>query len=229
MGDPARGSCSTPWKIRPSGPDWRSADAWGDPNDSQESVQHTASSHGHNDRTGAGARSACADEPFFRGVEPERRGSDTSVVVRSQGEPHGSRWLHPYEKRASASVNDPMPSGFTQYPPNESKHANGTRLADVRSPIHARAVIKRGVPASAPLRREVEHVVDGLQQIYPAFIHVIVEPRVRRVEMPQRACSVAREDAERRILAALRILASEVVLERAVARAQQARSEERRV
>jgi ribose transport system substrate-binding protein len=96
------------------------------------------------------------------------------------------------------------------------------RLAGVRDPVHARAVIKRPVPAAAPLRGEIEHVVDRLEQVYPALIHVVVEPRVRRVEMPQRPCGVAGEDAEGRILAALRIFAPEVVFERAVASAQQA-------
>jgi hypothetical protein len=100
----------------------------------------------------------------------------------------------------------------------------------VRDPVHLRAVLKRRIPAAAPLRGEIEQVVDGLEQVDPPLIRVLVEPRVRRVEVPQRPRGVAGEDAQGRILAALRILAPEVVLERAVPSAQQAQgaSQDRR-
>jgi hypothetical protein len=45
-------------KSGPPALDSRSAVAWGDPYDSQESFRLTASAHGHNDRCGAGARCA---------------------------------------------------------------------------------------------------------------------------------------------------------------------------
>jgi hypothetical protein len=89
-------------KSGPPALDSRSAVAWGDPYDSQESFRLTASSHGHNDRCGAGARCASgtdlpaiddhgahkslaarvahrADERFS---EPDRRRGRT-VVTRS--------------------------------------------------------------------------------------------------------------------------------------------------
>src|SRR5262249_58539001 len=43
-------------------------------------------------------------------------------------------------------------------------------LAVVRSPVHARAVIERRIPGAAPVRSEIEHVVDRLEQIDPALI-----------------------------------------------------------
>src|SRR5262245_6342474 len=70
----------------------------------------------------------------------------------------------------------------------------------VKGLLHACSVLERCVPAAASLRDEIEHVIDGLQQIYAPFIHVVVKPRVRRVEVAQRAFGVTREDAQRRIL-----------------------------
>ena len=76
------------------------------------------------------------------------------------------------------------------------------------APVHVDAVIEAGIPVASAGRGQVQQVVSTPDdQIFPAFVQFIREPRMGRVAVADRA---------------VRVLAAEVVLEGAVSRADEA-------
>src|SRR5215469_18089495 len=84
------------------------------------------------------------------------------------------------------------------------------------------AVVETGVPVAAAFRGEVHKVPDGNKQIDAALFDVRGHPRMPGVEMLQRAVGVAGEYGNCRVLMPFAVFAAKVVLERAVAGAEQA-------
>src|SRR5688572_9579299 len=84
-----------------------------------------------------------------------------------------------------------------------------------------RAVRERRVEIAAPLRGQVQDVPDGVVFVDAAGVDVRGQPGMDAVEVLERAVAGAREDRKGRVLVAFRVLAAQVVLEAAVACAQQ--------
>ncbi len=84
------------------------------------------------------------------------------------------------------------------------------------------AVVETDVPVAAALRGEVHKVPDGSEQVDAALLEVWGHARVRSVEVAQCPIRIASEDGHGGVLTAFAVSATEVVLERAVARAKEA-------
>ena len=82
-------------------------------------------------------------------------------------------------------------------------------------------VAQRRVPVVATRWSEVEKVPDRRQEVDAPLADLLRHPRMTGVEVADAAVRVAGEDGDGRVLAAVLVLALEVVFERARARAQQ--------
>src|ERR1043166_2771019 len=90
-----------------------------------------------------------------------------------------------------------------------------------RGGVDFRAVVETGVPVATTLRSEVQEVPDGSEQVDAPLFDVGRHPRMRAVEVPQRAVGAARENGNGRVLMPFAVFTAEVVLEGAVAGAEQ--------
>lgn len=84
------------------------------------------------------------------------------------------------------------------------------------------AVIEAGVPVAAALRREVHEVPDGSEEVDAPLLDVWGHPRMRTIEMVHGAVGVAGENGNGGVLMPFAVLAAQIVLESAVAGAEQA-------
>src|SRR5947207_21237 len=87
--------------------------------------------------------------------------------------------------------------------------------------VDSGAVLEAGVPVAAALRGEIHEVPDGSEQVDTALLDVWGHPRMRAVEMAQGAVGVAGENGNGGVLMPVAVLAAQVVLESAVAGAEE--------
>ena len=85
-------------------------------------------------------------------------------------------------------------------------------------------VLKRCIKLASTLRRQIQHIPNRNQLINAALFDVVGQPWMATVKMPQRAVTVSRENRNRRVLMSRRVFTAEIVLERAVSRAQKTES-----
>src|SRR5207245_9580266 len=90
--------------------------------------------------------------------------------------------------------------------------------------LHLRPIVQPCVTLASALRRQVHQIPDRIQLIDAALSDLRREPWMAAVKMPQRAVTVSGENRDRRILLSFAIFAAEIVLESAVACAEQAQS-----
>src|SRR5215472_12537947 len=88
--------------------------------------------------------------------------------------------------------------------------------------VHLGAVVEVGVPVAAALRGEVHEVPDGSEQVDAALADIGGHPRMRGVEVAEGAVGVAGENGNGGVLTPFAVFAPEVVLEGAVAGAEDA-------
>ena len=84
------------------------------------------------------------------------------------------------------------------------------------------AVVEVGVPVAAALRGEVHEVPEGSEQVDTALADIGGHPRMRGVEVAQGAVGIAGENGNGGVLTPFAVFATEVVLEGAVAGAEEA-------
>ena len=84
------------------------------------------------------------------------------------------------------------------------------------------AVVEVGVPVAAPLRGEVHEVPHGSEQVDAPLADIGGHPRMRAVEVAEGAVGVAGENGNGGVLTPFAVFAAEVVLEGAIASAQEA-------
>src|SRR5256885_9156815 len=87
--------------------------------------------------------------------------------------------------------------------------------------VWPRRVIELRVPVPSPLRREVEDMINGAQEVETPLFEVLGEPRVASVEVTQRPVTVPGEDRHCGVLVSLAVLAQQIILERVRSAAQE--------
>src|SRR5215472_18120349 len=88
--------------------------------------------------------------------------------------------------------------------------------------VHLGAVLEVGVPVAAALGGEVHEVPDGSEQVDAALADIGGHPRMRGVKVTEGAVGVAGENGSGGVLTPFAVFAAEVVLEGAVAGAEEA-------
>src|SRR5690606_5216161 len=93
--------------------------------------------------------------------------------------------------------------------------------AESRQAGYCRAVSERGVELASALRGQVENVPERIVFVDATLFDVVREPGMHAIEVAHRSFLLQGENGNRRVLVALPIFASEVVLEAARGGAQQ--------
>src|SRR6266851_8950202 len=87
--------------------------------------------------------------------------------------------------------------------------------------LRSMRICELGVPVAAPFGGQIEDVPDRAEQVKAALVDVVGHARMAGIEVMDGAPVITREDGNRRVLFPIGVLTGQVILERAVAAAQQ--------
>src|SRR6059036_238562 len=87
--------------------------------------------------------------------------------------------------------------------------------------VHLGTVIERRIKGASSRWRQIKDIPNRIQLVDAALFDVVGQPWMTTVKMAQRAVGISGENRNRRVLMSFAIFAAEIVLESAVACAQQ--------